>query len=63
MSDKLLDVEQTANLLGVPISKVRRMVRFNEIPFIKLGHYVRFRKESLEEWIADLEKNNSKVGV
>ena len=38
----LLDVEGVAEVLGVGIRQIRRLVDQRRIPFVKVGHYVRF---------------------
>ena len=54
---KLLNVKQTAKLLGVSESTILRMVQQRAIPFVALrsgrrkGLY-RFREELLERWVA-----------
>lgn len=49
---QFLDVEQTAAYLGVTERWVRRAVTERRIPFHKLGHYVRFRVDDLDAYLA-----------
>ena len=46
----LLNAEQAAALLSVPKSWVLAQARADKIPHVRLGHYVRFQAEALEEW-------------
>jgi excisionase family DNA binding protein len=46
----LLDAKQAGALLGVPASWVLAQARANRIPHVRLGHYVRFEAQSLEDW-------------
>lgn len=55
-SGSLLQAEDVAAQLGVSKDWVYSEVRAGRIPHVKLGRYVRFRAESIEEWIAGLER-------
>lgn len=47
----LLDLPALAERLGVNHRYVRRLVAERRIPFIKLGHLLRFDPVEVEEWI------------
>jgi len=47
----LLDAEAAASLLNVPASWVLAEARANRIPTVRLGKYVRFRRDDLQAWI------------
>lgn len=49
----LLDAPELAKRLGVPESWVREQARLGRLPFIRLGHYVRFRLEEVERFLAE----------
>lgn len=49
----LLDIEGVARILGVTIRHVRRLVAEKRIPYIKVGHYVRFDRRDVDEWISE----------
>lgn len=49
----LLDAPELAKRFGVPESWVREQARLGKLPFIRLGHYVRFRLEEVERFIAE----------
>lgn len=49
----LLDVEGAAEVLGVGVRHVRRLVDQRRIPFVKVGHYVRFDPREIAAWIDD----------
>lgn len=51
----LLDVPGVARRLGVPERFVRRLVDQRRVPFLKIGKYVRFDPDVLDEWIASHE--------
>ena len=51
---RLLTPEEAAELLQVPVSWMYQRVRrrsLDRIPFVKVGRYVRFRKEDLLNYI------------
>ncbi len=55
--DRLLTVDDAAALLQVSADLVRRWVQADQVPFIRLGHRtIRFRRSSLEAWLADRER-------
>ncbi len=57
---ELLDEKQTAEFLGVApgtLSVWRSAGRYN-IPFIKVGHLVRYRRADLETWLESRTRAN-----
>ncbi len=50
---KLLGARELAELFGVPESWVREQARLGILPSFKLGHYVRFRIEEVERFLAE----------
>lgn len=56
MTGRLLTAEEVADRLGVSRSWVYAAVRSGEIPHLKLGRYVRFRPETIDAWLADIER-------
>jgi excisionase family DNA binding protein len=52
-SERLLDIAGVAERLGVGQRFVRRLVYERRIPFLKIGHYVRFDVGDVEAWIRD----------
>jgi excisionase family DNA binding protein len=51
-SGALLDVAGLATRLAVTERFVRRLVFERRIPFLKIGHFVRFDPVEVERWIA-----------
>ena len=47
----LLDIETLARSLGISMRQVRRFVAEGRIPFIRIGHLIRFDPEEINEWI------------
>lgn len=54
-SQRLLTAEDVAERLGVPRSWVYAQARQNKIPYVRLGHYRRFRPEAIEAWVREIE--------
>lgn len=53
--DRLLTAADVAERLSVPVSWVREHTRSGRIPHVQLGHYVRYREETLVSWVAEQE--------
>lgn len=51
----LLTAEQVAGLLQVRTAWVYAQCRAERIPHVRLGRYVRFRRDAIEQWLAGIE--------
>jgi excisionase family DNA binding protein len=51
----LLTADEVAALLRVRTGWVYAQTRANRIPHVRLGRYVRFRQDAIEQWIARIE--------
>ena len=49
---ELVDASAVARRLGVPVSWVREQTRSGAIPHVRLGRYVRYELEAVDEWLA-----------
>ncbi len=49
--DTLFSVETLAKYLQVSKQWVYDRVRFNEIPYMKMGKFPRFRKSEIDKWL------------
>lgn len=47
----LIGVEELATQLGVGVRYVRRLVAERRVPYIKLGHLVRFDPAEIHDWL------------
>ena len=54
--DRLLSPDEAAHMLGLSAYTIRAMARDRELPALRLGRYWRFRRSSLQEWIAEQER-------
>jgi excisionase family DNA binding protein len=55
---ELIDIETLAHRLGDSVRHVRRLVAERRIPYLKVGHFVRFDPEEIASWL-----NTQRVGV
>lgn len=53
--DDLLTAEEVAALLRVTTGWVYAQTRSRRIPHLRLGRYVRYRRQALEAWMRDVE--------
>ena len=56
--ENLINVETTAEVLGVAPKTIRKWVSLRFIPYIKLGSRVLFRPRSLELWLNQKENKS-----
>jgi predicted DNA-binding transcriptional regulator AlpA len=59
---ELLDAKQIAELFRVPLSWVQQSVRARcktPMPYIKIGHYVRFEESAVREWLEGRKRGYS----
>jgi excisionase family DNA binding protein len=62
MTDRLLTADDVAGMLGMGTDWIYAQVRADRIPYVRLGRYVRFRAESIDGWIRDLERGTTMNG-
>jgi len=55
MSD-LLTVDDLAGMLSIGRDWIYAEVRAGRIPHVRLGRYVRFRRDAIEEWLLTAER-------
>lgn len=53
LPDRLLTAAQVGDLLQVNSRWVLDAARRNAIPHIRLGRYVRFRRQDIETWLSE----------
>ena len=51
----VLDTEEAAHFLNVPATWLASMAREGKIKSLKLGHYVRFQRADLEEFVLQMK--------
>jgi excisionase family DNA binding protein len=50
---RLQTAHEVAERLGVPVSWVRDHTRQGRIPHLRLGRYVRYRRETVDKWLEE----------
>ena len=50
----LLDVDELAERLNISVRHVRRLVAERRVPYLKVGHLVRFAPAAVDEWLQAL---------
>ena len=53
---ELLDAQAVADMLGMTKDWVYAEARAGRIPHVKLGRYTRFRRESIDAWLLEVER-------
>jgi len=56
VNGRLLDAGQVADRLGVPKTWVLESARSGAIPHIRLGRYVRFDLDDVDQWLASCKQ-------
>lgn len=51
--DRLLTAREAGRYLGFAEGTIRNKASRDEIPYVKLGRSLRFRKSELDRWIID----------
>ena len=55
---RLVNVEEMANILGVPTSWLYQRTRLNTIPCVRVGKYVRFKPEEVLAFFQTTERSS-----
>jgi excisionase family DNA binding protein len=50
---RLLDYHEVADWLHTSVRHLRRLVDEDRIPYLKVGHYIRFDRDKVREWLED----------
>lgn len=49
----LVDITFIAEDLGDSVRHIRRLVHENRIPYLKVGHRLRFDRDEIDQWLED----------
>ena len=60
---EIYNIRDLSNYLKISPSEIRKLVRQNKIPYFRVGNRIKFDKQSINEWIENLEKDNSRNSV
>ncbi len=53
--DRLMTVSEVSQYLRISKASVYRLVKMNKIPASKIGRQLRFRQDTLDEWLSKKE--------
>lgn len=56
MTERLLTAEELAERLGVPARWPLAQARAGNIPHVKLGRYVRFDADDVDQWLETVKR-------
>jgi excisionase family DNA binding protein len=51
LGERLMTPEETALYLGYKVGTVYNKANRDELPYVKLGHALRFRRSELDAWV------------
>jgi excisionase family DNA binding protein len=63
MSERLLDANEVAELLNVPVSWVRESTRSGAIPCIELGRYRRYDRVDVMTWVTSCKQPGRSIAL
>ena len=55
MNQNLIGIKEMASKLDVPVSWLYSRTRTNDIPFYKVGKYVRFDESKIWQWLKNMQ--------
>jgi excisionase family DNA binding protein len=55
-ADELITADEVAAMLSVTRAWVYSETRRGAMPHVRLGRYVRFRRDALETWVREIEQ-------
>lgn len=55
----VITAQEVADMIGVHVQWVYKETRRGRIPHIRLGRAIRYRPESIEQWLADSERQTA----
>jgi excisionase family DNA binding protein len=59
VSEPLLSAEQVAEMIGMTTDYVYELSRRGRIPTITFGRTRRYRREAIEQWLAEIETTST----
>lgn len=55
---EIMNVKEVAEYLKCSCSKIRNMVRDNEIPYFRIGSKLNFNRQTIDRWVNGQEIRN-----
>jgi excisionase family DNA binding protein len=63
VTDRLLDANEIADLLNVPVSWVRESTRSGAMPCVELGGYRRYDLAGVERWLESCKQPGRSIAL
>jgi len=63
MTDRLLDAQEVAERLHVPVSWVRESTRSGAMPCVELGRYRRYDVADVERWLEECKQPGRAIAL
>ncbi len=63
MQKDICDVREIADYLNISIAEVRKLVREKKIPFFRLGNRIKFRVNTIDNWLEKLAEKEAKKSL
>ena len=63
MTDRLLNADEVAALVSVPVTWVRESTRSGSIPVVELGRYRRYRETAVLAWLESCSKPGRPIAL
>lgn len=55
--NEIMNTEETANYLKISMATLYKMIQRNEIPYVRLGSRILFRKNTIDAFLKSKEVN------
>ena len=55
--NEIMNTEETANYLKISMATLYKMIQRNEIPYVRLGSKILFRKNTIDAFLKSKEVN------
>ncbi len=56
----IVNITEVSSYLDVSVSEIRKLVRFGEIPYFRVGNRIKFDLKQINAWIEESEKNEKR---
>jgi len=59
-NSSILTINDLSTYLKIPKSTLYKLVREGKVPYQKIGRHLRFRRETIDQWLEKTQAYNSK---
>jgi len=61
MKKEIMTIKELSSYLNISISGIRKLVRYRNIPFFRIGNRIYFNLNKINNWIETKEKQEEKT--